>query len=93
MVVLEAMAHGLPVVVSSAAFCGISALLSADVDALLLTDPRDANALHTALERVLEEGTLTQCLRMRGLRFASQHVWSEIALQQEAIYNVVATKP
>ena len=93
MVVLEAMAHGLPVVVSSAAFCGISALLSADVDALLLTDPRDTTALHTALERVLEEGTLTQCLRMQGLRFASQHVWSEIALQQEAIYNVVATEP
>ena len=93
MVVLEAMAHGLPVVVSSATFCGISALLSADVDALLLTDPRDATALHTALERVLEEGTLTQCLRMQGLRFASQHVWSEIALQQEAIYHAVATEP
>ena len=90
MVVLEAMAHGLPVVVSSARYCGISALLTADVDALLLTDPRDAAALQTALERVLEEGTLTECLRMQGLRFARQHVWSEIALQQEVIYRAVA---
>ena len=86
MVVLEAMAHGLPVVVSSASHCGISASLSADVDALLLTDPSDSASLQTALERVLEEGTLTQCLRMQGLRFARQHLWSEIALQQEAIY-------
>jgi UDP-glucose:(heptosyl)LPS alpha-1,3-glucosyltransferase len=92
MVVLEAMAHGLPVVVSNASFCGISALLTADVDALLLTDPRDVTSLHTALERVLEEGTLTECLRMQGLRFARQHVWSEIALHQEVIYHAVAAK-
>jgi UDP-glucose:(heptosyl)LPS alpha-1,3-glucosyltransferase len=86
MVVLEAMAHGLPVVVSIASYCGISALLTADVDALLLSDPSDPVALHAALIRVLEETTLTECLRMQGQRFARQHLWSEIALQQEAIY-------
>jgi UDP-glucose:(heptosyl)LPS alpha-1,3-glucosyltransferase len=90
MVVLEAMAHGVPVVVSSATYCGISALLTADVDALLLSDPRDAAALQTALMRVLEDGTLTQCLRMQGQRFARQHLWSEVALLQEAIYYTVA---
>ena len=92
MVVLEAMAHGLPVVVSSAQYCGIAALLSADVDALLLSDPRDAGALQAALTRLLEDGTLTECLRMQGLRFARQHLWSEIALQQEAIYCAVAAR-
>jgi len=90
MVVLEAMAHGLPVVVSSATYCGISALLNADVDALLLNDPRDSAELQGALVRVLDGGTQTECLRMQGLRFARQHLWSEIALQQEAIYNAVA---
>jgi len=87
---LEAMAHGLPVVVSSATYCGISALLNADVDALLLNDPRDSAELQGALVRVLDGGTQTECLRMQGLRFARQHLWSEIALQQEAIYNAVA---
>jgi UDP-glucose:(heptosyl)LPS alpha-1,3-glucosyltransferase len=90
MVVLEAMAHGVPVVVSSGVYCGISALLTADVDALLLSNPHDPAALHLALERVLEEGTLTECLRMQGMRFARQHLWCEIALQQEAIYDSVA---
>ena len=92
MVVLEAMAHGLPVVVSGASYCGISAMLSVGVDALLLSDPRDSVALHAALARVLADGTLTECLRMQGLRFARQHLWSEIALQQEAIYYKVAAK-
>lgn len=92
MVVLEAMAHGLPVVVSVASYCGISAMLSVGVDALLLSDPRDSVALHAALARVLADGTLTECLRMQGLRFARQHLWSEIALQQEAIYYKVAAK-
>ena len=40
MVVLEAMAYGLPVVVSSAAYCGISGLLSHGVNALLVHEPR-----------------------------------------------------
>jgi UDP-glucose:(heptosyl)LPS alpha-1,3-glucosyltransferase len=92
MVVLEAMAHGLPVVVSSAAYCGISALLTADVDALLLSDPRDPVALSAALVRLLDDATLAQCLHMQGLRFARQHLWSEIALQQEAIYYAVTAK-
>lgn len=90
MVVLEAMAHGLPVVVSGATYCGISALLNADVDALLLNDPRNSAELHDALARLLDGGTQAECLRMQGLRFARQHLWSEIALQQEAIYYAVA---
>jgi len=90
MVVLEAMAHGLPVVVSSATYCGIAALLTADGDALLLDDPRDAAALGAALRRVLTDDVLAGRLREQGLRFARRHAWREIALQQEAIYRRVA---
>jgi glycosyltransferase involved in cell wall biosynthesis len=92
MVVLEAMARGLPVVVSNAEYCGISALLTHDMNALLLVDPRDSTVLQSALERVLGDAALAERLRMNGLGFARQHLWSEIALQQEAIYHALAAR-
>jgi UDP-glucose:(heptosyl)LPS alpha-1,3-glucosyltransferase len=93
MVVLEALAHGLPVVVSSAGYCGIAALLRDGQDALILPNPQDAPALADALRRVLEDAQLVAHLREQGLQFARQHLWSEIALQQEAVYLRVAQLP
>ena len=86
MVVLEAMAHGLPVVVSSAAHCGISALLTDGEQALLLDDPLDARRLAGALERVLAEPALANHLCEQGLLFAGQHSWQAAALDCEQIY-------
>jgi glycosyltransferase involved in cell wall biosynthesis len=45
MVVLEAMAHGLPVVVSNEVHCGIAGLLTHGDNALLLNNPRDATVV------------------------------------------------
>ena len=92
MVVLEALAYGLPVVVSSARYCGISELLTHETDALVLDDPRDPNALALALARVLADAPLVHRLTENGLRFARQHLWSEKALQQEEIYYSVAAR-
>lgn len=86
MVVLEAMAHGVPVVVSTVAYCGISGLLVDDLDALLVSDPKNSAALSTTLELVLTDTDLLARLREHGLRFAIQHQWSQIALHQEKIY-------
>lgn len=86
MVVLEAMAHGLPVVVSSERYCGISGLLKHEVDAFILEDPRDSKELADALNRVLQEPALRQKLRVAALAFANLQQWPAIALQQEAIY-------
>jgi UDP-glucose:(heptosyl)LPS alpha-1,3-glucosyltransferase len=86
MVVLEAMARGLPVVVSSATYCGIAAELRDGEDALLLADPRDAGALAQALHRVLDDAVLAAHLREEGMAFARRHQWSAIALLQEALY-------
>lgn len=87
MVVLEALSHGLPVVVSGTPYCGIAADLADGQEALLLADPRDAQALAQALCRVLEDGPLGAHLREHGLAFARRHLWSALALQQEAIYH------
>jgi UDP-glucose:(heptosyl)LPS alpha-1,3-glucosyltransferase len=86
MVVLEAMAHGLPVVVSSAAYCGISSLLSHGADALLLDDPQDAAKLAGTLQQVLGDDALRQQLGSQARAFASRYQWPAIARQQEAVY-------
>jgi UDP-glucose:(heptosyl)LPS alpha-1,3-glucosyltransferase len=90
MVVLEALAHGLPVVVSSATYCGIAGLLTDGLDALVLDDPREPQELARAILRVLGDAPLALHLQENGLRFARQHLWSEKALQQEHIYRDVA---
>jgi UDP-glucose:(heptosyl)LPS alpha-1,3-glucosyltransferase len=87
MVVLEAMAHGLPVVVSSGAYCGISSLLTHNADALILEHPQDANALQQALVRVMNDTMLANTLRQAGETFANQHTWLHAAQAYECIYR------
>lgn len=91
MVVLEAMAHGLPVVVSSQQFCGISGLLTDEANALIVHQPRDATELARALQRVLADTVLAKKLSENGLSFALQHLWSKQARLQESIYESVVS--
>ncbi len=93
MVVLEAMAHGLPVVVSGEPFCGIAGLLTHDHNALVLSDPRDANALAMQLQTLLKSASLRERLSHQALAFARAHLWPQIALEQEKIYISSADKP
>ena len=86
MVVLEAMAHALPVLVSDPRYCGIAGALQDGQNALILNDPRDSVALALALGRLFQAPGLRQRLREQALLFARQHLWSEIAARQEAIY-------
>jgi UDP-glucose:(heptosyl)LPS alpha-1,3-glucosyltransferase len=90
MVVLEALSYGLPVVVSAMPYCGIAADLVDGQEALLLAEPRDVQALANMLQRLLQNTALAAQLREHGLVFAHGHRWSEIALQQEAIYQRLA---
>lgn len=90
MVVLEAMAHGLPVVVSAERYCGIAGLLTDGVNALLLADPQDAPALAAALQRLLADTALREGLSRHALAFAQDHLWPALAQQQEQIYQAVA---
>lgn len=87
MVVLEAMSHGLPVVVSSERFCGISGLLNTEVDALILEDPHDPIESARLLNRVLTDSALAGQLARNGNAVAQKFLWSEIAVCQEYIYQ------
>ena len=90
MVVLEAMAHGLPVVVSGPSHCGISRELRDGYAALLLHNPRDAGSLARQLLSVLEQPALAARLRQYGLEFAQDHTWENAALQYEVLYQQAA---
>jgi len=91
MVVLEAMAHGLPVVVSGPAHCGISRELRDGYEALLLPNPRDADGLARLLRSVLDAPALVDGLRQHGLEFAQDHSWENAALQYEVLYQKAAS--
>ena len=88
MVVLEAMAHGLPVVVSSVAYCGIAGLLDHGINALLVDDPRNPQALGRAVGQLCGDEDLRQQLGAQARIFAQGRRWEDIARQQEALYFV-----
>jgi len=94
MVVLEAMAHGLPVVVSAAAYCGISGLLGHGDNALLVEDPRSTAQLGAALNQITSDPALRRQLGEQARLFASGYRWEDIARQQEEVYfsSAVAAK-
>lgn len=86
MVVLEAMAHGVPVVVSSVFFCGISGLLQDRMQVLILEDPRDIPNLATLIQQALYDLVLRKQLIDAGSAFAQCYLWAEIAQRQEQLY-------
>lgn len=87
MVVLEAMAYGLPVVVSGPEHCGISCDLCTEEHALLLDDPRDEQAVALAVQRVLHDPETAVRLRRAARDYAENFTWESVALQYEALYQ------
>ena len=82
MVVLEAMAHSLPVVLSGPKHCGISVQLVHGQQALLLDDPRDATALAKLLAELLKDqadSLSVHLLMQAGKAFAAKHTWQQAA--------------
>ena len=89
MVVLEAMANGLPVVVSGLPYCGISAELSHGSQALVLKDPTDAQELVQALQTLVDQPERMQQLAALGHAWAGQKTWSQCARAHEAVFEQV----
>jgi glycosyltransferase involved in cell wall biosynthesis len=86
MVVLEAMSHGLPVVVSGPQYCGISGLLQHGVNALILDDPRSVASLTQNLQQLIASPVLQRTLSTGASGFARHYDWKTLAGQQEALY-------
>ncbi len=86
---LEAMSHGLPVIVSSPVYCGFAQYLTAGTDALILQDPRDGAQLAQALESLGSDPRLRAALTSRGLEIARDQSWETVASRYEALYEQV----
>jgi glycosyltransferase involved in cell wall biosynthesis len=72
--VLEAMARGVPVACSNA-----SSLPEVAGDAALTFDPHDEAAIAGVLRRLLDDATLREQLRARGLARVSEFTWERTA--------------
>lgn len=81
--ILEAMACGVPVVVSKLA--GVSELIHDGVDGLLLADPSDATALAGKLDLLLANGDFRDRIGSAAIATATKFSWDALAPQFEAL--------
>lgn len=86
MVVLEAMSHGLPVIVSGPKYCGVASLLQHGISAWIVDDPKNAALLHEALHAVLVQFGVKDRIGQCGKKFALGFQWTNLALLQELTY-------
>ena len=77
LVVLEALASGVPCIVS--ALAGVADVLEDGVDALLLADPSDPDEIIAKLRLLLDAPELAQRIAENGVRKARQLSWTSIA--------------
>ena len=92
MVVLEAMAQGLPVIVSRAPFCGLSAELAVD-EAVLLHDPYSVDELAAALQNLLDDAPQRAALAEVGRKVAERYDWAIQAQRYEQLYFQLLAEP
>ena len=85
--ILEAMAFGLPVVVSGAA--GAAELIKDGVNGLLLDDPTDVSEMAAKLEPLLADASLRRRLGEEAQATAFQYSWSLAARRTVDIYKVL----
>lgn len=92
LVILEALASGLPVVTSASA--GAAEHLTHGETALLLGDPLDAAELRSSLDALLEDPKLAVRLGSQGRLLAEEFTWDRIAYRTVEVYRqVISGRP
>ncbi|HEX2069167.1 MAG TPA: glycosyltransferase family 1 protein [Actinomycetota bacterium] len=82
--VLEAMARGVPCIVSKT-----TSLPEVAGDAAVFVDPKNIEELASAIERVTKDPKLQEDLRKRGLTRAAEFSWDETARRTLEVYKSI----
>ena len=83
---LEAMAHELPVIVSSAKYCGFAEYVRHLHDAWVLEDPRDSADIARGISELCTSASTRARLLRRGAEFIQSMSWRVVANKYEALY-------
>jgi len=75
MVVLEAMSHGLPTIVSGSDFCGISEILTDNLNSLILKDNTNINEVALKIMELKKNHKLRHNISTNALKFAKKSDW------------------
>lgn len=86
---LEAMAFGLPVILSPAPWCGFAQYLQNDQDALILPHPESPQELARLILRLRNEDALSARLHAGAHQVLLRHAWTEVAGQYCALYDQI----
>lgn len=84
---LEAMAHGLPVIVSGMRYCGLAQYLTHRREAWILEDPHDPHALAQAMKRMGSDDLLRHGIVRNAARVVDEFAWSKVAARYEQLYR------
>lgn len=90
---LEAMAHGLPVVLSSSQYCGFAAFVTHQHDAWVLKDPRDHAEIAQALKVLDPQMDVARKLVRASAALVHAFSWDTVAQRYESLYlNVIRAR-
>lgn len=84
---LEAMAHGLPVVLSASQYCGFAAFVHDRQDAWVLQDPKDPRQIAEALFALGTDPALRMSLVTQSAALVRAHSWPSVAQRYESLYE------
>ena len=91
LVIVEAMASGLPVITSRVA--GAADIIIDGVNGLLLRAPSDVNGLAAKIELLLSNAGLRKTMGERARETAEKFSWDQVAQKTVEVYNTVLNRP
>jgi UDP-glucose:(heptosyl)LPS alpha-1,3-glucosyltransferase len=91
---LEAMSFGLPVIMTTEPYCGLTGYIEPGKDALIMERPRDAIELATNISRIANDAGLRASLSENGRSLAARFDWASVEKSfVKAYFETLAQPP